>query len=119
MPRYDQLVDRPAVGETNGLASGSQYHEERQAQGQIEEVSWTTPGLKVTRLRLLSDPGFPVWDVSYCHGMLDGLYVDVELPFSQLPKKAIVATILKHARREKVYAKGLGILDPFVISKLS
>ena len=31
-------------------------------------VYWTEPGLRVVRLRLLSDPGYPEWDVSYCHG---------------------------------------------------
>lgn len=59
-------TDRPAVGEVNGLVDGIAYHGTRHAQeGGIETVDWTEPGLEITRLRLLSDPGFPLLDVSY------------------------------------------------------
>jgi len=76
-------------------------------------ISWKDKDLaKITRLRLLSDPGHPVWDVSYCFGRLhNGASVRVDLPFSQLPKRNIVGTILKYAKRDGVYAKGLGIFD--------
>ena len=75
-------------------------------------VPWTTPGLKVWRLRLLSDPGFPAWDVSYCHGTLpDGEHVKVDLPFSQLPKRGFKRAIVAAAKRDKVFASGMGILD--------
>ena len=79
-----------------------------------QPVCWTDPRLKeIVRLRLLSDPSFPAWDVSYCHGQLDdGSYVDVDLPFSQLPKgRKINAQIVMWAKKDKVYAKGLGIFD--------
>jgi hypothetical protein len=79
-------MNRPDVGEFNGLENGIEYHNHRHEQEFIETVNWTTEGLEITRLRLLSDPGFPVWDVSYCHGILEGKHVDVALPFSQLPK---------------------------------
>ncbi len=74
-------------------------------------VCWTEPGLRVTRLRLLSDPGFPLWDVSYCHGELAGERVNVMLPFDQLPKNRVRGTIIDHAKKVGVYAKRLGILD--------
>ena len=76
-------------------------------------VSWKDKDLaKITRLRLLSDPGYPVWDVSYCFGQLrSGASVRVDLPFSQLPKRNVVGAILQYAKRDGVYAKGLGILD--------
>jgi hypothetical protein len=96
--------------ETNGLTNGTEYHKAR-TNNHGGSVDWTTKGLKVTRLRLLSDPGYPAWDVSYCHGELDGQDVDVILPFNQLPKKGMIAAILKHAQRAGVYAKGLGILS--------
>lgn len=47
-------VDRPDVGEVNGLVNGQAYHAQV---GGVEEVYWTEPGLKITRFRLLSDPG--------------------------------------------------------------
>lgn len=119
MSVYD-ITNRPEVGETAGLVNGIAYHGERLSQeGGVDSVSWKEPGLKVTRLRLLSDPGFPAWDVSYCHGILDGRHVDVELPFSQLAKyrTTISKQIVAYAKRDGVYAKRLGILD--AISKLN
>lgn len=113
------ITDRPDVGEFNGLVDGSKYHAERHAQGHIETVSWSARGLRITRLRLLSDPGFPAWDISYCHGMLDGLHVDVEFPFSQLPKRNFRKYIVDVAKKHKVYIKGTGIFDTGVISTLN
>jgi hypothetical protein len=101
-------TDRPAVGEVNGLVNGIAYHNERHAQdGGIDSVCWTTPGLEITRLRLLSDPGFPAWDVSYCHGILHGRHVKVELPFSQLPKHNMKSWLYKEAQKTGVFIKGL------------
>jgi hypothetical protein len=98
------------------------WHETNPLVGKHKETegweSWDTPGLKITRLRLLSDPGFPMWDVSYCLGEVDGRHVRVILPFDQLPKKGMKSAIIKHAKRDKVYAKALGILDEANISKL-
>lgn len=101
-------TDRPSVGEVNGLVNGIAYHQERNAQeGGVKKVCWTTPGLEITRLRLLSDPGFPVWDVSYCHGILNGLHVNVELPFSQLPKRGMKSALYKEAKQTGKFIKGL------------
>lgn len=97
------------IKETNPVTR--EYHEERHKNGPLRRVDWTEKGLRITRLRLLSDPGFPFWDVSYCHGILDGEHVDVQLPFDQLPKRAVSKTIVEHAKRDGVYARGIGILD--------
>lgn len=103
-----QTVDRPGVGEYNGLANGIQYHKTRHAQdGGVESVDWATDGLKITRLRLLSDPGFPAWDVSYCHGILDGKHVDVCLPFSQLPKHKMKSALYNEAKKTGKFINGL------------
>lgn len=103
-------MDRDLYGaqETNGIAPG--YHNEPI----VATLDWTSPDLaKITRLRLLSDPGYPAWDVSYCHGEnRRGERVNVGLPFSQLPRgRAMRGAIIEWARREKVYAKGLGIFE--------
>lgn len=81
--------------------------------GDAPVLDWGHPALaKVTRLRLVSDPGFPVWDVSYCWGETrDGEPCRVTLPFYQLPKRAISVAIIGHAREDGVYAKRLGIFD--------
>jgi len=101
-------IDRPSVGEVNGLVNGLQYHDSRHNQKDgVEKVCWTTEGLEITRLRLLSDPGFPVWDLSYCHGVLNGRHVDVQLPFSQLPKYGMKSALYKEAKATGKFIKGL------------
>lgn len=103
-----QTVDRPEVGEFNGLVNGIAYHNERHSQeGGVETVNWTIPGLEITRLRLLSDPGYPAYDVSYCHGLLNGKHVDVELPFSELPKHKMKTALYNEAKKTGCFIKGL------------
>jgi hypothetical protein len=101
-------TDRPAVGEFNGLVNGIAYHNTRSDQERgVETVCWTEPGLEITRLRLLSDRGYPVWDISYCHGILDGRHVDVELPFGQLPKRGMKTALYNEAQKTGKFIKGL------------
>jgi len=113
------LVKDPNYGhlESNGLTNGAQYHS---AYNEAETVDWRDKRLaKITRLRLLGDYGFPMWDVSYCHGILkDGSPANVELPFHQIPRRGFKRFIIAQAKRDKVYAKGLGLLDEINYSKL-
>lgn len=103
-----ETMNRPLVGEVNGLVNGITYHGARHEQEDgIDRVCWTTKGLKITRLRLLSDPGFPEWDVSYCHGILDGRHVDVELPFSELPKYGMKKWLFNEAKKTGKFIDGL------------
>jgi hypothetical protein len=72
---------------------------------------------RITRLRLVSDPGNPILDLSYCYGELaDGTPVRVRLPESRFSKRWLRADLLAMCRREHVYAKGLGLLDSSVWS---
>lgn len=95
------------VIETNPLPPGG--HDELAT----ATVPWTDKRLaRIERLRLLSDPGFPAWDVSYCTGRLaNGDKVRVSLPFSQLPKGTYRKAIIYFAKADKVFAKRLGIFD--------
>ena len=81
-------------------------------------VSWDHPDLRIARLRLLGNPGYPTWDVSYCHGRIGDEEVKVMLPFSELPKRAMKSKIVQYARLDKVHAKAIGILEDYNISKL-
>jgi hypothetical protein len=102
------VVNRPSVGEVNGLVNGISYHDTRNDQdGGVETVYWTTPGLEITRFRLLSDPGFPFWDISYVHGMLNGKHVNVQVPFNQLPKYNTKSWLYKEAKATGKFIKGL------------
>lgn len=71
------------------------------------KVCWTTKGLEITRLRLLSDQGFPFWDVSYCVGSIGDEMVDVALPFSQLPKKNMKKALFDEAKATGTFINGL------------
>lgn len=102
------MTTNPGVRETNPLPTG--YHNEQW----VATLDWADPDLAyIERLRLISDPGFPMWDVSYCFGRNKaGQKVKVSLPFDQIPKKNnIRGFIIEEAKRAGVYAKDLGILD--------
>ena len=98
--------------ETNNLeelyGSYKNYHEVVTNTAK-ETVDWTDKRLaKIVRLRLLSDPGLPWWDTSYCHGQLkDGSYVNVAFPWFQLPKGKVNKTIVWWAKKDRVRSLAL------------
>lgn len=80
MSTFDRIDARTTHHETNPLT-----YSHTDVQG---EVHLSDPNLaEITRIRYLSDPDFPAWDLSYVHGRLsDGTLVSVTgFPF-QLPK---------------------------------
>ncbi len=99
--------------EIGGLTDPEQY-QKLFAANYAGTVGWDDPSLsRIIRLRLLGDLDYPGWDVSYCHGVLQGeelKTVDVELHFVQLPQNWKTA-IVEHAKRSGVYAKGLGVFQ--------
>jgi len=100
------------AGEVNPVDSTMQ----EKALNAKRSVYWTEPGLKIIRFRLLSDPGYPMWDVSYCWGMLGEEYVRVSLPFSQLRKQGFRGEIIRFAREDNLFVKDTGLFE--VISTL-
>jgi hypothetical protein len=100
------MIDINNLQRDHGL-SGGDYHAQYSG---APLVPWTTPGLYVTRLRLIGDYG--QLDVSYCHGRLrDGTLVKVELPFDRLPLRGCRREIVRYAIKDKLYAMRLGVLD--------
>lgn len=74
---------------------------------------------RITRLRLVTDTGFPFFDLSYCYGELkDGTAVRVRLPWHQFSRRYLNRDLVTMCKEVGVYAKGLGLLDPDVQSKL-
>jgi hypothetical protein len=66
----------------------------------------------ITRLRLLTERGYPFMDISYCYGVLkDGSPVRVQVTTGPLSRKAPKADLIAWAKAEGAYAKGLGLLD--------
>jgi hypothetical protein len=75
---------------------------------------------RIVRLRLVSDPGFPLWDLSYCYGELkDGTWVRVILPWHQFSRKFLRRDLVAMCKEVGIYGKGIGILDDSVISTLA
>ena len=87
-------------------------------------VYWTEV-TEITRLRLVTDPGFPCWDVSYCWGMTEvtddsgthEVACRVRLPFHQLPKgkkegkSRLYGALISYARTDGLNLKSIGLFD--------
>lgn len=112
----NDYTNRYGAVETNGLVD---------AQAEVNKVDFTQnvwlddPNLvRIIRLRLLTDPGFPMWDMSYCWGeMKDGSRVHVKFSTNQFSKSNLKGDLIAEAKRMGRFAKGLGMLDDAVISK--
>ena len=78
-------------------------------------VTWADPELEeVTLLELRCD--LDRWKVTQVLGrMKNGEEVMLEVPFTQLPRRGLQREIVRWAKRDKVYAVGLKILDNIYI----
>jgi hypothetical protein len=66
--------------------------------------------VKITRLRLLTEPGAPVLDLSYCYGELtDGTPVLVDQPRHQFDKARWKSQMIEMFAGAGRYAIGMGI----------
>jgi hypothetical protein len=106
----DATAAKYGVVQTGTAVDGS-YHETVAHEGHtLADVA--AEGGKITRLRMLTERGYPFLDVSYCHATLaDGRTVAVQLPEGRLPRRNTKAALIEMAKREHVFAKGLGLLD--------
>lgn len=111
-------TDRNKYGaiELNGLEN---------PQAEINKVDYSQnvwlddPNLvRIIRIRLISDPGFPFWDMSYAWGeMKDGSRVNVKFSTNQFAKRNLKGDLIAEAKRMGRFAKGMGMLDDGIISK--
>jgi hypothetical protein len=106
------------VNETNNIAFSEVSHKDIDHSVTLQLGD---PNLaRIVRLRLLSDPGFPFWDISYCYGQTKaGALVRVNLGTSQLTKRNMKGDLINLAKAAGVYAKGLNLLNDDIISKLN
>jgi len=75
---------------------------------------------RITRLRLIgfNSRQYPWWDVSYCYGQLkDGTEVRVQLYAGRIGRNW-KADMIALAKEAGVFARGLGLLDEDVVSRL-
>jgi hypothetical protein len=107
----------PSVNETNNIAD---FDAALRPPVGAQTVWYGDKQLRrITRLRLISDPGYPEWELSYCWGeMQDGSKVRVQLGEERFSKKMLKKRLVLMCERDQVYGKGLGLLDDVVISTL-
>lgn len=112
------------VRETNPL--GPEGHDwSRFADGAMTLAQLQAAGGRVSRLRMLTEPGTPFLDVSYVHGVLpNGQQVHINLQDSPHLRKGrgsepYMSDMIGWAKREGVYGKAIGMLDRGVWSILS
>lgn len=103
------------ANETNGLINGAEYHEAVDYSRQYTLAEVKAEGGKITRVRLLTErwPSGRMADVSYIHATLaNGKTVPVYVGVDNLtPLHQMKGKMIEWAKREGVYAKGLGLLD--------
>lgn len=111
------------ANETNGIGNLYGTPAGQQLLDEVSEYAclWNDKRLvKITRFRMLTDPAFPMWDISYVYGLMNvgGQLVNcrVSVPFNQLGRKTWWSEIKMWARRENVNIYKLGIWD--AVSKL-
>lgn len=80
-------------------------------------MKWNDPKLqRIVKMSFRQSPVSVLVEVADCLGMDScGELVNVELPFSQLPRKTYYGSMLDYARRDNVFLKGLGVFDRTVI----
>ena len=108
--RSMDLAVRYGVDETNPLWMSEATHENVN----YDIHTWLgDPNIKrVVRLRLLTEPGYPYYDISYCYvQMKDGQYARLGGYIPTLSKRFIKRDLIAWAKEEGVFAKGLGLLD--------
>lgn len=109
-------TNRYGARETNGLVNGHAYHAEVDYSRiySLKEIS----DLKghITRVRILTEyvPGVgTLADISYIHASLpDDRIVPVQNEIGNLtPLRKMKGEMIEWAKREGVFAKGLGLID--------
>lgn len=101
--------------ETNGLLNGAEYHDSVDYTEQYSLADVAAAGGKITRVRLLTErwASGRIADVSYIHATLPtGQTVPVRVGMDNCtPMNQIKGAMIDWAKREHVFAKGLGLLD--------
>jgi hypothetical protein len=102
---------------TNDLVNGAEYHGQVDYSARMTLKQVSEAGGKVTRVRVLTEM-VPMagrfCDISYVHATLpDGKTVDVcnVGVNNMVPMRALKGELIKWAKAEGVFAKGLGLLD--------
>ncbi len=122
---HERMTSQYGVQESNPL--GDQGHNwDNFEDGAITLRELQDRGGRISRLRFLTDPGFPYLDISYVHGVLpNGRNVRINVQggcFGTIRKgrnsEPQMRDLIAWAKEEGVYGKGIGMLDQGVWSIL-
>lgn len=118
MNAMTDLAARYGVREDNNISTAAYDHSS--VDYTVGDVPLSEPELvRIDRIRLLTERGYPLFDVSYVYGTLrDGRHVRVDLGNHQLPRKGLKRELVRLAQEAGRYAKGMGMLDDGNISIL-
>lgn len=110
------MTNKYGAVSTNDLVDGAAYHHEVDYSELYSLKMVEEAGGKITRVRLLTEvmPGRGrLVDVSYVHATLpDGKTVPVQVLMDNLtPMRQVKAGMIKWAKEQGVFAKGIGLLD--------
>jgi hypothetical protein len=116
--RQDRLHTTYGVAET-GMPVGPEYHATVSHDERIDLAELARRGGKITRVRWIGGEYVPgrgkCYDLSYVHGQIDGQNVSIDVSacpeWAWIPRRQLKATMIEWAKAERVYAKGLGLLD--------
>lgn len=97
------MINQNVVKETNPMPIG--YHKQEK-----EYISWEElkekKGIVAERIRFVSTPNFPFWDLTYLDVRVNNkLYSITNSPFSQVPKKDFKSYIYKILKEEEIFIK--------------
>jgi hypothetical protein len=122
-PNAEGVADRYAglVNETNGLLDPVAYRAvDRSLRLTMPELS--ARGGRLTRVRFLTEPGWPFLDLSYAHGVLpDGTGVTVSVYTSQPNRRTYRSQLQAECLRggmTKTQVTALGVWDSATYSTL-
>lgn len=98
--------ERRANLETNPLPSPDYHQVER------KRIDWSqlkrTDKIECERLRLLTDPRSPVFDISYFHVIVNGERYQVHnLPFTNLPKRRWKSKLVQACKDQGIFIRNL------------
>lgn len=108
-------TNRYGATESNGLVNGAEYHAQVDYSRFLSLAEVAKAHGTITRLRVLTErtPSGTLCDVSYVHASLpSGEIVNVQNGVNNLtPLRSLKGELIAWAKREGVFAKGLGLLD--------
>jgi hypothetical protein len=84
-------------------------------------ISWysltKSDKITATRLRLLTSPNYPWFDVSYFHLTVNGEHVEIrDIPIDKLGRKTYKSELIQACKDQGIFVKD--ITSDFIISKL-